>query len=432
MMKKRCVVIVCDSLRRDLIQGEETPSIQKLAQQGCQFPMMESVFPSTTRVSSACMATGMLPKDHGLLGNTMILKHVEGLSVHSVGEPSFRQVLYQASGHYLRVPTLAQYLQPLGTSAIYSNVSPGAAYFFDPDSVGYVFHRAGSYAPGGVPLCGSQALEIESGQAGDEQMTDRFCQHVLSDDSLLLAVLWLSEPDASGHDVPLGSAAHRRAIQAADRNVARVLAMVEQLRARGEDVLVMVGSDHGMETIHSQVDIAQELVTAGLKQHMSSKELVVAPNGTAAVIAYAPDYAHSDQLVHWLQEQAWVGEVAAGGDLHAWGMPNIDTCRVAVSLAGTDHINEAGLSGMAWYAVDPLDSKSYVGFGQHGGRNTNESRPFLVVQGSGFEQGQVCSLAISLCHYAPTVLCHLGIWEQQTTATPLQEIVKTNGFQSLN
>ncbi|WP_240631510.1 alkaline phosphatase family protein [Alcaligenes aquatilis] len=428
MMKKRCVVVICDSLRRDLIQGIETPSIQKLAQQGCQFSRMEAVFPSTTRVSSACIATGAFPKDHGLLGNTMVLDHADGLKVHSVGNPSFRQVLYQASGHYLRVPTLAQYLRPLGSSAIYSNVSPGAAYFFDPDLVGYVFHRAGSFGPGGVPLHGSQALDIESGQAGDEQMTGRFCQHVLSDDSLLLAVLWLSEPDATGHGVPLGSPTHRQAIQAADRNVARVLEMVEQLRARGEDVLVMVGSDHGMETIHAQVDIAQELVAAGLKQAMNSQELLVAPNGTAAVIAYAPDYAHSDRLLGWLQEQLWVGEVVVGDELHAWGMPNTDTCRVAVSLAGTDQVNEAGLSGMAWYAVDPLDNKSYVGYGQHGGRNTNESRPFLVVQGEGFAQGQVCSLATSLCHYAPTVLCHLGLWKQQMAVNPLQEIVKTENF----
>src|SRR5690606_6975455 len=207
------------------------------------------------RVSAASIATGCLPERHGLLGNTMILATDAGLEVKSVALPQFRDQLKAATGSYLKVPTLAQRLATRCQTAIYSNVSPGAAYFFDPDGAGYVFHRAGSYVPGRKPLSDDDGLHVQPGAEGDTQMTRRFCQHLMSDRSLGLAVLWLSEPDSSGHATPLGSAEHRAAIRSAERCVAQVNQAVSHLREQGDDILFMVGSDHGMETIVREVDI---------------------------------------------------------------------------------------------------------------------------------------------------------------------------------
>jgi arylsulfatase A-like enzyme len=421
MMKKRCVLIVCDSLRRDLL-GKHTPHLNRLAEQACQFSQVEAVFPSTTRVSAACIATGKAPAEHGLLGNTMIVQTHTGLVVHSIGKPEFRQVLHYLTGEYLKKPTLAQQLMPVGTSAIYSNVSPGAAYFFDPEFYGYVYHRAGSYAPGGKALTGEQALNIDAGMKGDRIMTERFCQHLLSDDSLVFATLWLSEPDATGHGVPLNSEAHRYAIEQADYHVGLVWQCIDQLRANGEDIMLLVGSDHGMETIHAEVDIAAELVAAGLKQSATSQDIVVAPNGTAAVLGFEQDYPHTEALYRWLAAQEWVGDFVYGQQLQSWGMPDHAGSRVAISLAGNSQLNAEGLPGLAWYALDPLDRKNYVGYGQHGGRNPHEKSPFLIAQGSAFPQGSLSADAVSLLNYAPTVLQHFGRLDQTLYRAALQHM----------
>jgi hypothetical protein len=197
-MARRAVIIVCDSLRRDLITPADAPTLAGLAEAACNFTAARSVFPSTTRVSSASIATGCLPGRHGLFGNTMALDEGGGLVCLSVGDPEFRERLRRATGRTLRVPTLAERLQREG-ALIMSNVSPGAAYFHDPDGFGFVYHRAGSCGPGRRPLAGSEHLDIALGANGDATMTERFCDALLGSPAPAIAVLWLSEPDNTGH-----------------------------------------------------------------------------------------------------------------------------------------------------------------------------------------------------------------------------------------
>ena len=71
---RRAVVVVCDSLCADLVAPHVAPALAALRAQGADFVSARGVFPSTTRTSSASMATGCLPAAHGLLGNTMVLR----------------------------------------------------------------------------------------------------------------------------------------------------------------------------------------------------------------------------------------------------------------------------------------------------------------------------------------------------------------------
>ena len=196
MKNKRVILVICDGLRRDLLTAINAPLLTALASQSTWFSQACGVFPSTTRVSSASIATGCLPARHGLLGNCMLLTTDDGLKNHSVGHPDFRAHMRAATGRTLRVPTLAQRTAAHGGAVIYSNVSPGAAYFSDPDAYGHVFHRAGSYSPGHAPAA---ALDIASGAAGDAEMTTAFCARLLGAHPSAVSTLWLSKPDHSGH-----------------------------------------------------------------------------------------------------------------------------------------------------------------------------------------------------------------------------------------
>ncbi len=414
---RRAVVVICDSLRRDLVTPADAPFLAGLAERATWFDAHRSVFPSTTRASAASIATGCRPIRHGLHGNSMALDEGDGLVCLSVGKPDFRDRLRRATGRTLHAPTLAERLTGYGLAAVaYSNVSPGAAYFLDPDAHGTVHHAAGSYGPGdrAVPT-----LDVAKGATGDAAMTQRFCADALHGGTATLAMLWLSEPDYTGHQSPLGSPAHRRAIAAADACVRQVAETVAALDPSGERILLLVGSDHGMETVSRIVDLNALLIEAGLKQAPGSRDVVIAPQGTSALLYFAePDGEIVARVARFLEAQDWVGKTYVGPALAGIGMPADGALRIAISFAADDSVNPHGVRGASATVRDPEEPKDNMGFGQHGGLAANEQRPFLIAAGGGFAPGRRAAPS-SLIDIAPTVLRHLGLPHGDLEGAPL-------------
>jgi arylsulfatase A-like enzyme len=416
----RVVIVICDSLRADLVSIADTPFLVELSQRGASFAAHRSVFPSTTRASAASIATGCLPIRHGLLGNTMALDEGDGLICRSAGHPDFPDRMRRATGRTLHVPTLAERLRWHGeTSISCANVSPGAAYFQDPDGHGWVYHSAGSYGPGRKPVDDPSSAALKKGLAGDRAMTERFCAEILEERAPSLAIMWLSEPDYTGHHSPLGSPEHRVAIAGADACVRQVFQTVRRLDPSGDDILFITGSDHGMETIAGAIDLDGLLIEAGLKQAPGSSDVVVAPNGTAATLYFSkPDSDLVSRAAGFLVGQDWVGEVFTGDKLASVGLPSNTAMRVAVTLASDDRINPHGIAGYCPVVKDPADNESKLGFGQHGGLGPNEQHPFLMVAGGVFEPG-VRHAPTSLIDIAPTVLRHLHMDHDDTDGRAL-------------
>ncbi len=404
------VIVICDSLRADLITPADTPFLVELSERAAWFAAHRSVFPSTTRASAASIATGCRPARHGLLGNTMALDEGEGLVCRSAGHPDFPDRLRRATGRTLHVPTLAERLRWHGEVSIScANVSPGAAYFQDPDGHGYVYHAAGSYGPGRRPIDDPASAALKKGLGGDRAMTERFCAEILEERAPSLAILWLSEPDYTGHHAPLGSPQHRAAIAGADACVRQVFETVRRLDPTGDDILFITGSDHGMETVAHAIDLDALLIGAGLKEGPGSRDVVVAPNGTAATLYFAePDSDRVPQVARFLAAENWAGQVFAGAQLAAVGLPSDTAMRVAVTLANEERDNPHGVRGYCPIVQDPADNESKIGFGQHGGLGPNEQRPFLMVAGGGFAAG-LRHQPTSLVDLAPTALRHLRL-----------------------
>jgi hypothetical protein len=240
-------------------------------------------------------------------------------------------------------------------------------------------------------------------------MCGRFCQW-LRDQEPPYAVLWLSEPDHTGHQDALGSPAHRLAIAAADANVARVLREVRQIDPSGQRVLFAACSDHGMQTIRRQIDLIGSLVQAGFKSSRDSHEIVVAPQGTSAVLYFA---AHArpllDDVAAWLKAQDFAGQVVYGEALASVGLPSDAPVAIAISLAGDDEANRFGVSGRSDTVASPLGADNgEPGHGEHGGLAAYEQSPFLALHGAGFARERPGSAA-SLIDLAPTFLAHLHL-----------------------
>ncbi|MEW5420986.1 alkaline phosphatase family protein [Amorphus sp. 3PC139-8] len=416
----RVIAIMLDGLRRDFVRPEFTPNLARFAERAAVFEAHRSVFPSATRVVSAAFATGCHPARNGLHGNSMALMEDSGLVVHDAGKPDFLQHKRAVTGRTLATPTMAERLAPRGGAVVFNNVSPGAAYAHDPDGHGRVYHRAGSFGPGRVPVAESDRLDISLGIEGDREMTRRFLDEAVARDPAL-SVLWLSEPDTSQHASPLGSPEHLDTLNEADALAGAVIDAVTMRVADGEDILLSVGSDHGHQTVTETVDLEACLVAAGLKESLGSDDVVVAANGTAALIYVAPDHADQiDALAAHLRGQSWAGEVISGADLAAIGQHPTEGPAIAVSMAASDAKNDYGVPGLS-AAVKPAAGKAdRAGCGQHGGLGRHEQSPVLMLAGRGFRPGVRRDDETSVVDLAPTFLAHLGLLPEGLDGRALQ------------
>ena len=95
----------------------------------------------------------------------------------------------------------------------------------------------------------SDRLAIGPDLAGDRAMTGRFVSDILAERRPALAVLWLGHPDTTQHEVPLGSPEHIAALHEADRHAGMVMDAVARLKGGQGRFLLMIGSDHGHQTV---------------------------------------------------------------------------------------------------------------------------------------------------------------------------------------
>ena len=412
---RRAIMVILDGLRRDFMDADRTPNLARMATDAAYFPAFRSAFPSATRVVSATFATGCHPARHTLQGNAVALMEGDSLVPHDVGRPDFLAHKRSVVGQSLAVPTLAERLAPHGGTIVFNNVSPGAAVAHDPDGFGHVYHRAVSVGPGRLPV--DNPLRATLDAAGDRAMTERFVAEVVHDRRPAFGLLWLGEPDHIQHNVPLGSPEHLEVLRAADRNAGLVMEAV----AGDDDILLIVGSDHGHETVSGIVDVEAELISAGLKRDIESDDIVAMANGTSTLIYLHPAHTHLRQrLGDFLRARAWAGQVFGAEELGRIGQAPHQGLAFAVSMAADDLLNEYGVPGRALAAKPRWDKPDRLGCGQHGGLARYEQSPVLLIHGPGFAPGGVRAEPTHIVDLAPTIMRHLGIPAPGMDGRPLQ------------
>lgn len=417
--EKRAVVVICDGLRADLINPDWTPNLWRLKERFRTYGNHRSVFPSTTRTNAASIATGCFPARHGLEGNAMALEENGRFEVLSVGPPDFRDRLEKARGRTLTMPTLAERVTGAGGQAVvYSNVSPGAAMFHDPDGHGVIVHRVFGQGPGRTEI---EPLGTEHSAAGDTVMTDRFLDEILIPGGPAYSLIWQCEPDHTQHEVKLGSPEHLAVLAAADANAGRIADRIEEMDPTGENILLIIGSDHGHETTTEIVDMDEMLVAAGLKDSADSREVAIAPQGTSVTIYLAPEAMDREgAIVEFLKGQPYVGGITHGADLAKLGMPVDELApRIAVTGAATEEPNEFGVKGGSVAFQGTLKISNNQGCGQHGGLGTFEQSPFAMVRGPLYQGGTESGDPTCTVDLAPTVLRHLGLDFGDVDGAPL-------------
>jgi Type I phosphodiesterase / nucleotide pyrophosphatase len=405
---RRVIMVVLDGLRRDFVTEATTPRLFAFASQAARFPRFRSAFPSATRIVSATFATGCFPARHTLQGNAVALLEADQLVPHDVGRPEFLAHKRAVTGNALAVPTLAELLAPLGGTIVFNNVSPGAARAHDPDGFGHIYHRAFSTGPGLKPV--DDPLRVTLDAAGDRAMTERFIREVVYARRPAFGLLWCGEPDHIQHNLPLGSPGHLDVLREADRHAGMVIDAVARRRQAGEDVLLIVASDHGHETVSGVIDIEADLIDAGLKHGPESGDVVAMANGTAALIYLHPDAeARRPAVAAHLRSAAWAGKVFDIESLSEVGQAPLHGLAFAVAMRADDELNAFGVPGRSLTARPRWDKPDRLGCGQHGGLGTWEQSPILLIDGPGFAAGSKRDDAARIVDLAPTILRHLSV-----------------------
>ena len=206
----------------------------------------------------------------------------------------------------------------------------------------------------------------------------------------------------------------------------QVAEAVAKLRDAGEEVLFLLGSDHGQETVRRVIPVERLMTEAGFKDGLDPAHLVVAPQGTSALVYAAetlPDVRIAG-LTDWLAGQDWCGALWSGAALSEVGLAEEDGLRLAFSMAKSDEPNCHDIAGLSDAAVRFDEAEQPPGLGQHGGTGAFESNPFLIAMGSDFAPGSALRSETSLVDIAPTVLRHLGLSAENLQGQALQPIAQ--------
>jgi|ERR1700730_5826129 hypothetical protein len=151
------------------------------------------------------------------------------------------------------------------------------------------------------------------------------------------------------------------------RCVDTVIETVERLRSAGEDILLLIGSDHGQETIHGAIDIEKWLEGKGFATELARGEVAVAAQGTAALFyGLPPARLRLIETLQGIEDEPWADEIVLEEGLVKLGHAGAGGVIAAVNMGRIAEQNPFGVAGARWIALDPGNPKP-VGCGQHGG-----------------------------------------------------------------
>ncbi len=403
------LLVVFDGLRPDMVRPETTPNLIRFATMGARFAHARSVFPSETRVCSSSVATGCLPRRHGLVANQMAhpLDPSRPLDTGLVEE---LRNFEQASGTpILEAPTLADLLHGAGRDCVVlSSGTTGQTFLLNPRADDHRQITLSAHGPHACSAAGRRLFAELSpppkppADRGDwiaEVFRTRFLP-----DPPAATILWLCEPDTTGHFGGLGSPAQFAALRVADAAFGRILDDW-QAGPHRDRLQIAVASDHGHAGITGHRNVAAAI--AAVPEFAGCTLL----GGSSGGI-FVPDARHITAIAEWLTQQDWCGAVYAADS------PELPPGVLPRSTLLADHRRASHVLYMLRTAAGPsafglpgstlFDGALEVGGGTHGGLSRAEMHIVLMLAGSRIGRG-VSDIPAGLIDIAPTALALLGV-----------------------
>ncbi len=430
-VRPRFIVVVFDGLRRDMLSPELAPNITGFMEQGCDFPLSRSVFPTETRVNTSSFGSGARASGHGIMANAYFDPALPGPEKFNTADPERLAAAHRVyEGRILTAPQLGEVLDDAGL--VQASVGTGSfgnarlinARAADIGQPTFSVHGPAASSPaadfdGVVERFGAPPAKTMPGAALMAYGTDLLLDGFLPDHRPDVATLWYSEPDTTYHYRGVGSADSRAAIAAVDREFGRVL---DWWRASPEHdrIQIIALSDHGHVVARRRIDLVAELTAAGFATGTRIEpdvDLIAVPGYCTKIRVRDGDPALLGRLVAWLREQPWCGMLFTAPRNEVEGIAEGTLSR---ALAGAEHDRAPDLYLVLRTDDDALEDGIAggcitdnpdipVGGGLHGGVHPKELNNLMAAQGSLFREGFVSDLPCGIVDVAPTMLHALGL-----------------------
>ena len=399
-----CLLVVFDGLRPDMMRPETTPNLLRFTALGTRFAQARSVFPSETRVCSASVATGCLPRRHGLVANQFAHPLRPGKRLDTGLVEELRAFEQEAGAPLLETPTLGEILARAGHEcAVLSSGTTGQTHVLNPRADSLRQITLSAHGPHACSDAGRRllaTLDPPPAPAVERAVwIAEVCRTRFLPAPPALTILWLCEPDTSGHFAGLGSPAQLAALRTTDAAFGRIIDDW-QAGPRREELQIAVASDHGHACISGHVDVASAL--AGVPAADGCTHLRGSSGG---IFVPGADPARIAALAAWLMRQDWCGTVYA--DASAPLPPGV----LQRGLLLADHRRAAHVLYTLRAEGDAtlFDGTLAVGAGTHGGLSAAEMNTVLLLGGSRVNRDSVSQAPAGLVDIAPTVLALLGL-----------------------
>lgn len=417
-MDERFLLVVFDGLRPDLVRPDTTPNLLRLAAMGTRFARARSVFPSETRVCSATVATGCMPRRHGLVANRLAhpldaaLPGPRGRTVDTGQSTALRELEQQLGAPLLQRPTLGALLAAAGRDfAVLSSGTTGQSHVLNPTAgaLGQLTlsaHGAEACSPKGAALLATLDPPPKDPVARAEWIAEVFRTKFLPDPPAA-TILWLCEPDTSGHYQGLGSDANLDALRRADAAFGRILDDWQAGPMAGT-LNIMAASDHGHATITGTVHATPRFAA---EPHFAACRLI--PGASGGIVVPGGDAALITEIAAWLTRQDWIGHVFAadGAELPPGVLPRsavlVDHPRTAEVLFTLRAGGERAPNGLPGVTMN--DGALPIGGGTHGGLTAAEMSIVMMLAGPRTRRGHLSEWPAGLADIAPTALALLGV-----------------------
>ena len=311
------LIVVVDGLRPDYVTDQIMPALAGIKRNGFEGRNHHAVYPTSTRINSASIATGSYPQTHGLLNNTLYLPDLDKKRKFDTGKATDLQLIEKGTaGQLLTAETLGGVLSRYNKKLFISGSgSSGSAYLLSSHTDNCMLvHRQLT-----VPDSLMEIVEERIGPPEEDEdyphikrikwSVDALLQVGIDQDQADVLVLWITEPDGSAHSGGIGSPLCMRALQAVDTEIARLLNGLRERRLSDKTNIFFI-SDHGFSTRTGDRSLTSLLIENGLKSAKSSTDVVIAND---AVYVNEDKSDRLPAIVQLLQRTSWIGPVFTRG-----------------------------------------------------------------------------------------------------------------------
>ena len=413
----KVILLGIDGLKPSQITELHMPNLYRILKAGTSFSNHHSVFPTVTRVNTVSMLTGCYPGNHGLVGNTMVIKDYDESLVVPALKPQI-ELVNEKIKSILLVPNVVDILSNYGMRFAAVNIgSSGNAYLHNQNlsDNGIVIHPEftipNTLYPEIISRFGEWPDKSQNDEARLKYAMKLFTYHVLDELNPEISMFWCNNPDSVQHYSPLGSDLSYKALSIVDSQIGE---LQKYMQTSGRDDLnIMIVSDHGYSTIKGVVDIDGFVKSKLFRAIKFEEEILVAPNG-GSVLFYVNPYNRNtvNTLVDYLINQSWCGNLFASHeqgpiegtiDVAKVGLNGIREPDLAMSFRWSNEFNKNNVGGAVY------SSSGSIGDGQHGSIGPTEHRSVFIGYGPDFKEKNVVVNPTGNIDIAPTIFELLGI-----------------------